>query len=457
MPGFFTTSPGTSPTPAPRTEWKGIYFDGRTPRRNPVVVTLRGEGLQIVQEDGAAIWWPYGELTRATTYQSREPVVLQRNPAAHEGLLVDEQGFIDSLIFFAPATRKLFQSSVSRAVSRRPVIAVMAAALICLVAFIYLWAVPAAVTAAASRVPLSWEEQLGQAAVDALAPLDMRCEDPESLARLGQIVTRLRETVPGSPYRIHLTVVRSRIANAFAAPGGHIVVFGGLLEKTGSAEDLAGVLAHEMQHIEHRHALTGVLRELSLQTLISLVAGRSSGLSSALDAVAIVGSLRYQREAEAIADADGMRMLFDARIDPHGLPRALEQLNAGDSPLPAAVEYLSTHPLAGERIARLHRMANDLAHGMADDAADEMPTEVSGDASGEVPADVFDGMVGEAAHEMPDESAADSAILSPLPLLPDVDWAALSTFCSPTDPEDDAADDAAGDADDAEALAAPPA
>jgi Zn-dependent protease with chaperone function len=79
---------------------------------------------------------------------------------------------------------------------------------------------------------------------------------------------------PGSPYHVRLLVADSPVVNAFAAPGGRIVVFRGLLEKTGRPEELAGVLAHEMQHVVLRHPLEAILRQISLRALAAVLSAR---------------------------------------------------------------------------------------------------------------------------------------------------------------------------------------
>ena len=171
---------------------------------------------------------------------------------------------------------------------------------------------------------------MGDAVLAGLAPPERRCLDPEENRILSQIAQQLMATIPSSPYPVKTIMVDSPIANAFAAPGGRIVVFQGLFRKTERAEELAGVMAHEIQHVLHRHPVEAVLRQVSLQALISIVAGNSSGMSSALRTAGTLGVLRYDRNDEEIADRDAVRMMQVARIDPTGLVSILEKLQQGD-------------------------------------------------------------------------------------------------------------------------------
>jgi predicted Zn-dependent protease len=140
--------------------------------------------------------------------------------------------------------------------------------------------------------------------------------------------------------------------NAFAAPGGVVVVFSGLIRAAGSAEELAGVLAHEVAHAELRHTLRGVIKSIGLRALAATVTGDISG-SVFADAAARLTELRFSRDAEREADAEGLRRLVAARIDPSGMIRFYEKLSAGQRFSPPSI--LSTHPAGGERLDSLRR------------------------------------------------------------------------------------------------------
>ena len=70
---------------------------------------------------------------------------------------------------------------------------------------------------------------------------------------IDELVLTLTKALPSNPYAFRVSVVDSPVVNAFAAPGGYIVIYKGLLKYTKSPEELAGVLAHEIEHVIHRH------------------------------------------------------------------------------------------------------------------------------------------------------------------------------------------------------------
>ena len=119
-----------------------------------------------------------------------------------------------------------------------------------------------------------------------------------------------------------------------------IVVFRGLLERTESAEELAGVLAHEIQHVMHRHATKAILRQASAGVLVAALVGDVSAVVAfGIQSARTLGDLRYGREAELEADRDGMRMLHAASVDPAGMVAFFQgmQREEGTAPKVGAV------------------------------------------------------------------------------------------------------------------------
>jgi beta-barrel assembly-enhancing protease len=205
---------------------------------------------------------------------------------------------------------------------------------------------------------VAWEESLGDAAAGHFAPADKRCEDPQRKQALDGIITSLLRGAPGQPYRFRLVVVDDPTVNALAAPGGALVLFRGLLERTESAEELAGVLAHEIQHVLHRHGTRMVVQRASTAVLLTAVAGDVSGLMAfGLEAARTLGDLRHSRGNEEEADLDGLRMLLAAGIDPRGMLEFFRKMDAREGAGISLPGYLSSHPPSADRAQRLHALA----------------------------------------------------------------------------------------------------
>ncbi len=347
-----------------RTSWPGHYFDGRTTTRHQVTITLEPSGLELHLADGSRSWWPYHEVTQAQGAYGNEPVRLERGgpraETAPEALVVDDPAFLLALQKIAREEARRFAGPLDRR-SRLQVILLATLGSIAAITAIIVWGIPALAELAAPLVPTSWETAFGDAIAPQLAPAEGRCTNGRLRESVDKLVMRLAAARPASPYRFHVTVVDSPVFNAYAAPGGQIVIHRTLLKSTKTPEELAGVLAHEMQHILQRHATKALIRDLSMAAIVAAVFGDVSGIGAfAVQGARTLTTLHYNRQTEEEADREGFRLLQAARIDPAGMVRFFETLkkHTGEGAVPG---YLSTHPETDERIAAMKALAAELA------------------------------------------------------------------------------------------------
>jgi predicted Zn-dependent protease len=170
----------------------------------------------------------------------------------------------------------------------------------------------------------------------------------DAVARVGERIGGAVRSA-GLPFRFRL--VRDATSNAFAAPGGLIVVNTGLLAATTSERELAGVLAHEAAHVLERHALRQLIHRAGLAAAVRLLLGSPDRAASALASAALdISALQFSREQELAADAAAVEILRTARLPADGLASFFERLADQPGQLPP---ILSTHPAAGERAARV--------------------------------------------------------------------------------------------------------
>lgn len=201
-------------------------------------------------------------------------------------------------------------------------------------------------------VPVTVERQLGELAFAQFQAGGRLLEEGTAVAAVREIGQRL---TAGSVYDYRWYVLADPAVNAFAVPGGHVVVYAGLLLEADSAEEVAGVLAHEVQHVERRHSLRGVVHALGWQALLGLALGDLSG--SVWGSMAYeLGRLRFGREQEIAADREGLELLRKAQIDPRGMLSFFEKLAAREE---AGIELLSTHPSSTERLAMLQQAVRE--------------------------------------------------------------------------------------------------
>ena len=165
------------------------------------------------------------------------------------------------------------------------------------------------------------------------------------------------------PYPLTVRVVNSSIINAFTLPGGHILLFDGLLKFADSPEEVAGVLAHEIGHAQRRHPMEVFVKNVGSATLIGFLLGDITGGSVIAAAVQFTATAAYTREAEREADADAVALLNGAGIDGSGLIDFFERLRAMEDNLPDILALINTHPASGDRsdFVRDNTTANGLA------------------------------------------------------------------------------------------------
>lgn len=196
---------------------------------------------------------------------------------------------------------------------------------------------------ATRRIPVETELRLGRAA---FADLRRGLQLVESGPAVDAVQSLGRRLTAGSKYDYEFHVARDDSLNAFALPGGIIVVHTGLIAATSRPEELAGVLAHEVQHVEQRHSLEAVAKQFGLRALWVIVTGDVGG-TLASEAALQLTSLRFSRDAEVEADVRGFDLLVARGIDPTGMPAFFETMQERAGAEPPAL--LSTHPASDDR------------------------------------------------------------------------------------------------------------
>lgn len=195
------------------------------------------------------------------------------------------------------------------------------------------------------HTPLSFEESLARRIGN---PTGMPvCElNPEVQKILDTVVQRI---YPVNEYEkklppISVSMINSKQVNAFATLGRKVFVFQGLLDKAQTPEELAGVLAHEMEHIRHRHVLESVVNQLVISGSFWVLLG---GRPSNTETLGTLFDLKFSRQKEQQADQDGLKRLQKAKVSSQGILDFFSRLQK-ETQIPA---ILSDHPAFGERLA----------------------------------------------------------------------------------------------------------
>ncbi len=175
--------------------------------------------------------------------------------------------------------------------------------------------------------------------------LKYRATQNDSLfAVVDDIHRRLCEANGIDPETIDVHIFNSDIPNALALPGRNVVFFTGMLHHTENPEEFAGILAHEIAHIENHHIRDRLTREFGL-TLLLTISGMDGAPEVLANMLRMISSRAYSREQEREADQTAAEYLVSAEIDPIHLANVLLRLSGmqahNDQPLPG---WISTHP-----------------------------------------------------------------------------------------------------------------
>lgn len=317
------------------------YADGQTAALQRVSLRFSAEGLEILSATGDRIdVWPTEDLVLDELQQGTSLIHCESRPLA--SLTVADAATVAQLKPFLRAHRHLGGRH------RMALGLGLLAALLVLVGLVYVSVRPLA-RIAARHVPFSVERQLGGVVLDVL-PYAF-CEEPETLVVLRDLSRSvLIESEP--PPEIH--VVDWDVPNAFALPGGLVIFTTGFLREAQSVDEVAGVMAHELEHLQRRHVMQTFIERSILVGGWTILFGDYSGLmlvdpGTALELV----QMRHGRSHESEADEGALVRLEQAQLSSQGIAQFLERMQKqhGDG----GPEWLSSHPATAQRIELLRR------------------------------------------------------------------------------------------------------
>ena len=338
-------------TPSDGTRFAGVHSDGRVATVSPVSVRFTGGGLEMRGDgDLGTRTWPYEALQGSVPLRpDAGDVLLSLRPDGAETLFVADPSFSRLLLARAPS----LSSARQRWQGLKPGLAVLAAVVLIVGGMWLLDLHPA--QAVARLMPQESRVALGNAVVASMAKDRKVCETPAGRAALDRLTQRLTAAASDKPLHSRVVLLDWSLVNAFAVPGGQIVLTRGLVQRAGSADEVAGVLAHELGHTLELHPETGLVRALGMTAAIQLAFAGSQGTVSNIGL--ILTQLRYTRIAEREADAHALRMLKGAGISAKGFGDFFERLE-GKKPgaetgksAPELSVILQTHPPTADRIA----------------------------------------------------------------------------------------------------------
>jgi predicted Zn-dependent protease len=270
------------------------------------------------------------------------------------------------LVQSAPVRSQLEAILTRRELGRRLRITAYCLAACALLAGIVSLALGVMVRTLAADVPPQWEKSFGDEQLADLRTNLTFVDDSNQDAQLTALAAPLIQAVPAGEVKFQFHVVESEFPNAFALPGGHIIITTALLQMVDRPDELLGVMAHEMAHItRHHHAREIISAAGPLVIFGVFFHSRDRTLDVLSSGSGLLVTQGFSQEYELEADEFGWNYLVSANIDPRGMIDLFKKFKAYDAQskvedfLPQA---FSSHPALEKRIGRLERRWEQLPH-----------------------------------------------------------------------------------------------
>lgn len=202
-------------------------------------------------------------------------------------------------------------------------------------------------------ISIDQEKELGDKFAAEIEKQATVVNDPVIQAYVDQMGKKLLTGAREVKFDYVFKVVKDDTVNAFAIPGGHVYVQTGLLKAAETEDEVAGVLAHEINHVVARHSTRQLTQQYGYSILLQLLLGQNPGLLSQIAGsfVGKAGALAYSRGMESQADYLGVETMAKAGYDPKGIVMFFQKLDSMNKRDPNALaQFFSTHPLTSDRI-----------------------------------------------------------------------------------------------------------
>jgi len=236
---------------------------------------------------------------------------------------------------------------------------------------------------AAQNVPPKYEAEAGDKLFKLVTMDKSFVDSPELKASLSKITAPLVKAVENDEHKFKFHIVEDSTLNAFALPGGNVVINSGLLLKADSAEEVAGVIAHEICHVTQRHHIRGLVNQVGVVLIVQTMFGDASALIATISRFGgDMSTLKNSREFENEADNEAWELLRRANISQKGMISFFEKLKNQRTEFEEGIEktfdFMSTHPNTVDRIKVLQKRLEqgDVADGKIEMAFKEFQNEL---------------------------------------------------------------------------------
>jgi Zn-dependent protease with chaperone function len=326
----------------------GIFFDGESsiPKEIELIFDMEKKGVVFATENNQQHFWNFDQVSFQT--KSRN-IYLEYGNDPIQNIKINDRYFINQINDFRrkKGNQGWYNKLMDMGIKAHILFTVFIFAIIGLG---YFYAIPWAAEKAVVIIPEEYDSRLGATFFEqSMLFSDVDAQKTKALNQFA-LELNLRNTK-----KLKFTVVDSPIVNAYALPDGNIVVFSGILNEMKDYDELVGLIGHEVAHVNHRHSIKMVCRNLSGYIFVSAILGDANGVMATIgDNVNNLQSLSYSRNFEHEADVEGFEIISLNKVNPKGMSDLFKRLQSKE--IVTIPEFLSSHPVTTERIKDINEL-----------------------------------------------------------------------------------------------------
>lgn len=320
---------------------QALFFDGESSKPQSIAVYIDERFEEVVFSLSSIIYkWPVGEISLHIIAGAME---IHHGSEPVQVIKTDDASFISGLKLYMKERGHIgwYQKIIDLGIKAHIAIGLL------ILGFIiagYLFVLPKVAEKAVFLIPESYDNEMGSGFYNQF--VTFKTIDAEKTEALTLFANQLELA---NEKDLKFTVIKSDVVNAFALPDGNIIVFTGIIDLMEGYDELAGLLSHEVVHINERHSMKMLCRNLAGYLFLSVALSDVNGVVGIIgDNIHSLQSLSYSRQFEQEADIKGMEILIKNNIDPEGMTRLFQRLQKDyDKLIP---EFISSHPVTENRI-----------------------------------------------------------------------------------------------------------
>lgn len=344
----------------------GIFYDGQSARPHNVTVTITPANRVFLTDDAGkpVASWPCDDVRMADA----PPGLLRMRVQTDEQARLEVSDAMLAQTLMQSCTYLKHGDAIERSTTLK-IVGWSIAACVSLV-LVAVYGVPAIAERLVPFIPYAVDQQLGAGVRTSLVQQlsDGKVCKPEPTAQKAFLRVKDKLLTHASDLNgpVDIVILPSSMKNAFALPGGHVMIMSALLEDARSADEVAGVIAHELGHVAGRHSMRKLVAESGLYFLLGIVLGDFSGSTVLIAGSRAVLNAGYSRDAERDADRYAIELMARADGDPAAFGAMLDRISAG-SPF-GVLNILSSHPHTEDRVVEIRTTTDDLMGGRSPDS-----------------------------------------------------------------------------------------